>query len=114
MLGISGGCGGGGGGDDPSGDGITPMLMMLSQPTWAACIAMQEVLEELQDKYDVEAEEIFTKDRPDLAEKYDVKYTPTLVLFDANGKQIAKHVGMLSVEGIADLFASNDITLELK
>ena len=77
----------------------------LAEFGWRECIpckAMRPILEELakeyKDKLNVVIVEIPYHE--DLAEKYKVMVMPVQVLFDSNGKEVARHAGFLPKEQI--------------
>ena len=72
---------------------------------------MQEVLEELQQKYIIEVEVVDIAESPEVIEKYHVRTVPMFIMLDGTGSQIATHVGMLTIEEIVKLFESSDIRL---
>lgn len=73
----------------------------LAEFGWRECIPCKEmkpILEELdreyKDKLNVVIVEIPFHE--DLAEKYGIRVMPTQILFDSNGKEMARHAGFLS------------------
>ncbi|MEO8876392.1 MAG: thioredoxin domain-containing protein [Polyangiaceae bacterium] len=73
--------------------------------TWCGpCRALEPILEGLATKWDTSRKvgTINTDEAPALANRYAVRGTPTLLVF-ANGKEIARHVGLTSAAKIEAL-----------
>lgn len=75
---------------------------------------MLKVLDELQKNYFVEIEDINVREHMYLAEKYDVKRTPFLVLFNDKREEIAFHSGIATFESILQVFKENENSLKEK
>jgi thioredoxin 1 len=75
--------------------------------TWCGpCKALEPILERLATKWDTSRKvgTINADDEPALANRYAVRGTPTLLVF-ANGKEVARHVGLTTeakIEALID------------
>ena len=75
--------------------------------TWCGpCKALEPILERLAKKWDASRKvgTINSDDEPALANRYAVRGTPTLLVF-ANGKEVARHVGLTTeakIEALID------------
>jgi len=75
--------------------------------TWCGpCRALEPILERLANKWQTSRKvgTINTDDAPELANRYAVRGTPTLLVF-ANGKEVARHVGLTTeakIEALID------------
>jgi len=69
---------------------------------WAQCKAMDPVLEKLREEFkgklQVDFMDIWKNSKE--AEKYKVQSIPTQIFFDANGKELYRHIGFISEEDI--------------
>ncbi len=83
-----------------------PILKMLSGEGCPACIQMEKVLNQINRDYKgrLNTEHIDLADRPDLVKKYNVRYIPTLVFIDSNGKDAAIEVGYRSLDDVLKTF----------
>lgn len=83
-----------------------PVLKMLSGEGCPACIQMEKVLEQIKRDYKgrINTEHIDLADRPDLVKKYNIRYIPTLVFIDSNGKDAAIEVGYRSLDEVLNIF----------
>lgn len=85
--------------ENPSG---LPRLVELGSTTCIPCKMMKPVIEELTAEYAGRLDVIFIdvmKDA-DEAEKYNIEVIPTQVFLDASGKELFRHVGVISKEDI--------------
>ena len=67
---------------------------------------MAKVLDEINRQYKgkISTEHIYLEDKPELAEKYNVRYVPMLIFKDADGKERAREVGYRSIEEVLNVF----------
>ena len=69
------------------------------------CKQMEVLMKELKQEYkdSVEILELDVYDYPDLAQKYNIMYTPTQMFLDSNGGVIESHTGFLGKLKIKDI-----------
>ena len=75
---------------------------------------MAKVLEQIDSEYKgrIATSHIYLEDKPELAEKYNVRYVPMLIFKDADGKERAREVGYRSVEQVLAVFENNGVKIE--
>lgn len=82
-----------------------PKLLDLGSKKCVPCKMMAPVLEKLEKEYagimDVEFIDVWLEENAAKAEKYGIETIPTQIFFDADGKELARHVGYISE---ADIF----------
>ena len=90
-----------------------PSVTMLSTKTCPACVQMSKVLKEINATYKgkIATSHIYLENNPDIAKKYNVRYVPTLIFRDANGKEFAQEVGYRSLSDVIEVFAKNGINI---
>ena len=79
-----------------------PRLVDLGAGRCIPCRQMAPILEQLRDEYAGKFEVMFIdvwKD-PDAANPYRIRVIPTQIFYDANGKELFRHVGFFSREQI--------------
>ena len=83
-----------------------PSVTMLSTKTCPACEQMAKVLKDIDAQYSgqISTAHIYLEDNPDIAQKYKVRYVPTLLFRDASGKIVAQEVGYKSLDGVLAVF----------
>lgn len=98
----------------PAGAAKLPTLKMLSTTTCPACKMMEPVLKELQSRYKgkVDVEHIYLEEHPDVARQYNVRYVPTLIFSDSQGKEFAQEVGYKSLDEVRAVFAKGGVKLQ--
>ena len=90
-----------------------PSVTMLSTKSCPACTQMAKVLEQIDSEYKgrIATSHIYLEDKPELAEKYNVRYVPMLIFKDADGKERAREVGYRSVEQVLAVFENNGVKI---
>ena len=90
-----------------------PSITMLSTKTCPACEQMSKVLGQLKTQYKgkIAASHIYLEDNPDIAEKYNVRYVPTLIFRDASGNEVKQEVGYRSLNQVLDVFRKAGIKI---
>ena len=90
-----------------------PSLTMLSTKTCPACEQMSQVINQLKTNYSgkISASKVYLEDNPDIAKQYNVRYVPTLLFKDANGKMIATEIGYKSLEQVLAVFRKAGINI---
>lgn len=85
--------------ENPSG---LPRLVELGSTTCIPCQMMKPVIEELTAEYAGKLDVIFINvmQEVDEAKKYNIEVIPTQVFVDASGKELFRHVGVISKEDI--------------
>ena len=79
----------------------------------ASCKAMHRVLDELRAAHGAHLRIIAVdiREQPELVAAFRVMAIPTQVLLDGEGREIGRHLGYLSAEGIRERFAANGFPL---
>jgi thioredoxin 1 len=92
-----------------------PRLVDVGADKCIPCIMMAPILEELKKEYagvlDVEFVDVWKN--PNAGQKYGIRGIPTQIFFDANGKELKRHLGFISKQGILDEFQKLGIPLKL-
>ena len=86
----------------------------LAEFGWRECIpckAMRPILEELDEEYKGKLNVVIVEIpyHEDLAEKYGIKVMPVQILFNSDGKEVARHAGFLPKEQIVPQLESMGI-----
>ena len=84
-----------------------PLLLDLGADKCVPCKMMEPVLEELKTQYDrkLTVKFIDVWQNPKEAEAYSVQSIPTQIFFDADGKELFRHIGFISKEDILSKWA---------
>lgn len=79
-----------------------PRLLDLGAGKCIPCKMMAPILEQLKSEYagSMKVEVIDVEENPDIAEKYEVRIIPTQIFFDAEGKELFRHMGYISKQDI--------------
>jgi thioredoxin 1 len=90
-----------------------PRIVDVGADKCIPCIRMAPELEKLKKEYVgvLEVEFVDVWKRPQDAEPYKVRGIPTQIFYDANGKEVARHLGFISKEDILAKFKSLDIVI---
>ena len=90
-----------------------PTLRSLSTTWCPACKMMDEVLNEINSNYKgkLAVEKIDIEKQPDAAKQYNVRYIPTLIFIDANGKEVAQEVGYKSLDEVLAIFRKAGVNI---
>ncbi|MGE5258916.1 MAG: thioredoxin family protein [Hyphomicrobiales bacterium] len=81
-------------------------LVVLGTPTCPPCIRMKPILEKIGRQY-AEKATVIPVDisiHPEQAARFGVKAIPVEVFFDADGREIYRHLGFMSEKDILDQF----------
>lgn len=80
----------------------TVTMVALGKKTCTQCKMMSPILEKMKVKYDGKAAIVFINllEDPEQQYVYKLKALPTQVFFDAEGKEVFRHVGFLSEKDI--------------
>ena len=97
-----------------AGEKKLPTLKSLSTPTCPACQQMAKVLDEINDKYagKLAAEKVNVEEHPEMAREYKVRYVPTLLFLDAEGKVVRQEVGYRSLDEVLEIFKGAGVAIE--
>jgi thioredoxin 1 len=91
-----------------------PRLVDVGADKCIPCIMMAPILEELKKEYagvlDVEFVDVWKN--PGAGQKYGIRGIPTQIFYDANGKELKRHMGFISKQGILDEFQKLGISLK--
>lgn len=81
---------------------VLPRLLDLGAHACIPCKKMAPILEELKKEYAAvfETEFIDVWQNPDAGKQHGIDSIPTQIFFDANGKEVFRHVGFISKEDI--------------
>ena len=90
-----------------------PSVTMLSTKTCPACEQMAKVMKEIDAQYSgkITTAHIYLEDNPDIAQKYKVRYVPTLLFRDASGKVVAQEVGYKSLSEVLAVFRKAGVNI---
>jgi thioredoxin 1 len=90
-----------------------PRIVDVGADKCIPCIQMAPELEKLKNEYAgvLEVEFIDVWKRPREAEPYKVRGIPTQIFYNANGKEVARHLGFISKEDILAKFKSLGIAI---
>ena len=90
-----------------------PTLKMLSTRSCPACVQMNKVLKRIDRDYSgrLATQHVYLEEHEDVAEKYNVRYVPTLIFIDAKGHEFAQKVGYLSLEEVLAVFKKHGIKI---
>ena len=85
-----------------------PRLVELGSDSCANCIAMQQVLAELQARHAgrLEVVAINLLQHPEQTQVWRVKFIPTQVFLDGQGRELFRHVGYLPRQAVEERFAA--------
>ena len=74
---------------------------------------MSKVLKQINATYKgkITTTHIYLENNPDIAKKYNVRYVPTLIFRDADGKEIAQEIGYRSLNDVIKIFAKNGVNI---
>jgi thioredoxin 1 len=66
------------------------------------CKMMAPIMEKMEKKYDGKAAIVFIDvwENPEQARRFGIRGIPTQIFYDANGKEVTRHVGFMSEEAI--------------
>ena len=83
--------------DSKLSNGLITMINFSSN-TCPACLSMQTDFENIYKQYKDKANiiEVNVDNNDKIAEKYAIKYTPTQIFYDTNGKAVYRHEGAIS------------------
>jgi thiol-disulfide isomerase/thioredoxin len=83
-----------------------PKMVDFKSPTAPPCRAMEPVIAELQVEYahifKLESVDVSKKENQQRAIENTIKYIPTQIFYDENGKQLFRHTGFFSKQQILD------------
>lgn len=90
-----------------------PSVTMLSTKTCPACEQMANVLKDINAKYKgrITTSHIYLEDKPELAQKYNVRYVPMLIFKDASGNEKAREVGYKSLDEVLKIFQNAGVKI---
>jgi len=91
-----------------------PRLVDVGADKCIPCVMMAPILDELKKEYagvlDVEFVDVWKN--PGAGQQYGVRGIPTQIFYDANGKELNRHMGFMSKQGILDEFQKFGISLK--
>ncbi|MFC2594127.1 MAG: thioredoxin family protein [Fretibacterium sp.] len=75
---------------------------------------MSKVLDEVNDKYagKLVAEKVDLEKNPEVAREYKVRFLPTLLFLDAEGKVVRQEVGYRSLDEVLEIFKKAGVAIE--
>ena len=88
-----------------------PSITMLSTRNAPLTSQMERTLKELRAKFPgkVLTINVDLEDNPDIAKKYNVRYIPTLIFRNSNGKDIAQVIGYKTLDEVLATFSESGI-----
>jgi thioredoxin 1 len=91
-----------------------PRIVDVGADKCIPCVMMAPILEELKKEYAgvLEVEFVDVWKNPVGAKQYGVRGIPTQIFYDANGKELKRHMGFISKQGILDEFQKLGIPLK--
>ncbi len=95
------------------GTGSLPVLIEFGSHTCVACKKMMPILDEISKEYADKLTVRFVdiQQNPAIGQKYNIRFMPTQIFFDAAGNEIFRHVGFCPKEGIPARFAEQGVDL---
>jgi thioredoxin 1 len=91
-----------------------PRIVDVGADKCIPCIMMAPILEELKKEYAgvliVEFVDVWKN--PQAGQQYGVRGIPTQIFYDASGKELKRHLGFISKQGILDQFQQLGIPLK--
>ena len=91
-----------------------PRLVDVGADKCIPCVMMAPILDELKKEYAgvLEVEFVDVWKNPEGAKPYGVRGIPTQIFYDANVKELKRHLGFISKQGILDEFQKLGIPLK--
>lgn len=91
-----------------------PRIVDVGADKCIPCIMMAPVLEELKKEYEgvLVVEFVDVWKNPQAGRQYGVRGIPTQIFYDANGRELKRHLGFISKQGILDEFQKLGISLK--
>jgi len=93
-----------------------PRLLDLGAHSCIPCKMMAPILDELKKDYadGFKTEFIDVWQNPDAGKLYGIQSIPTQIFFDAEGKELFRHMGFFSKEDILDTWKKHGVDVERK
>lgn len=84
----------------------TKMINFIEENCYA-CVKMEGLMKEIISEYEGVAEiaEVDVMENSELANKYNIMYTPTQIFFDEDGNEIYRHEGFIGKKDLVKKFA---------
>jgi thioredoxin 1 len=91
-----------------------PRIVDVGADKCVPCIMMAPILEELRKEYTgvLVVEFVDAWKNPQAGQQYGVRGIPTQIFYDASGKELKRHLGFISKQGILDQFQQLGISLK--
>ncbi|NLH98123.1 MAG: thioredoxin family protein [Chthonomonadales bacterium] len=91
-----------------------PRMLELGSVSCIPCKMMKPVMEELEKEYgpNLKVDFIDVWQDPEAGRRYGVESIPTQILYDADGKEVFRHVGFWPKDEIVAAFAANGVELK--
>ncbi|MHB8994707.1 MAG: redoxin domain-containing protein [Armatimonadota bacterium] len=89
-----------------------PRLVDIEGIGCASCKAMPAILRELQQQLAGKIIIEMPRFNPDIADEYGVEVTPTQIFFNADGKEVYRHVGLMTTNEILDQLKKMGVGVE--
>lgn len=91
-----------------------PRLLDLGSKGCTACILMEPVLEEVRTKHadKLQVDFIDVWEHEEVPDLYGIELIPVQIFFDANGSELYRHQGFISVEEIESKFIELGVELD--
>lgn len=91
-----------------------PRMLELGSVSCIPCKMMKPVMEELEKEYgaNIRIDFIDVWQDPEQGKSYGIESIPTQILYDADGKEVTRHVGFWPKDEIVAAFADNGVELK--
>lgn len=91
-----------------------PCLVDVGADNCPPCARMKPVLEDLKKEYAgvLVVEIVDAGKSPEAGQRYGVRSVPTQIFYDADGKELKRHLGFISKQDILDEFKKSGISLK--
>ena len=88
-----------------------PSVTILMTKKSPECEKMLSVIKQINSQYGarISASHLYLEDKPGLAEQYNIRYIPTLIFRDSDGKERARESGPRTLEQVLAVFENNGV-----
>lgn len=91
-----------------------PLLVDVGADKCVPCVMMAPILEKLKKEYAgiLHVKFVDAWKNPEEARKYGIRAIPTQIFYDASGKELGRHMGFISKEGILTRFEELGVRIQ--
>ena len=88
-----------------------PSVKMLATSSCPVCHLMLRIFQQINLGLpgQIDTSEVDLAKHPEVAQQYNIRYTPTLIFFDAQGNVIGQRIGYMTMEQVLDVFKAAGI-----